>query len=141
MSQAILTGRWVVIMPGRYEPGRNCAYCGSYYDNGRCTPVACLLCRTIQCSGNGSGDGCCRLCSHGYLPGWSRTTREAQCGYAGCLQPAAGWVTRSKPACLHHATGRLAAHVAERIAYRDAGGAGHLRWEWRDYGVLVGNRA
>ncbi len=101
------TGRWVVIVDrSRYERGRNCAYCGTHYNNGACTPVACMLCGTVQCMGNGSGNGCCRLCSHGYLPGWSRTTRQATCGYARCGLPAVAWVRRGKTGCFGHAMSR-----------------------------------
>jgi len=136
------TGRWVVIVDrSRYERGRNCAYCGTHYNNGACTPVACMLCGTVQCMGNGSGNGCCRLCSHGYLPGWSRTTRQATCGYARCGLPAVAWVRRGKTGCFGHAMRQLAEQVAEQVAWRDAGGSHMIRWAWRDYGVLVGNRA
>jgi hypothetical protein len=89
-----------------------------------------MLCATPQCFQNGGGNGCCKVCHHGWLPGWSRgyspgTART--CGYKGCEnEPVA--TCRKKAVCMEHAkrikaskTQTLAEYVVERIAHRDSG--------------------
>lgn len=119
-----------------------CRYCGraSAHD---CARVECLLCGTPQCHGNGSGNGSCAVCHHGWLPGWSRThlprtyTDDGRtimaCGYKGCTEPAIA-TARKRSICRAHAA-RVKVHngltlleyVAERITARDEG-KGWERW-------------
>jgi hypothetical protein len=122
---------------GRRYDWAQCRYCGRA-QNGDCRPVACLLCSTVQCHGNGSGNGCCSVCHYGYLPGWSRTPERETCGYQSCEDSAVARVPRVGRACpfhTHQATIRFGGRtitmldwMIERVAERDAGRPEWARW-------------
>jgi hypothetical protein len=81
-----------------------CRYCGRAQSHD-CPRVECLLCGTPQCFGNGSGNGLCAICHHGYLPGWSRGYSVANartCQRAKCDAPAIA-TARRKTLCVDHA--------------------------------------
>ncbi|MDO8611103.1 MAG: hypothetical protein Q7R95_11310 [bacterium] len=75
--------------------------------------TTCLLCGTRQCMGNGLGNGCCSICYHGLLPGWSGS--EGICSYKNCGKVA---VARGKQGkryvCLEHAFKQFGNDVIER---------------------------
>ena len=134
---ATAPSRWV--RAGDLESARRyswatCRFCGRAQAQD-CPVAVCMLCATAQCHGHGGGSGCCAVCHHGYLPGWSRGhIRNARvCGYAGCENDAVA-IARKRPVCIAHAqrvkvTGglTLAEYVAVRLAHRDSG-AGWERW-------------
>ena len=136
------TRRWTLGGYARQYSWAQCRYCGRA-QNHDCQRVECLLCGTAQCHGNGSGNGCCAVCHHGWLPGWSRMhlprhyTDDGRtimaCGYAGCEGEAIA-TARKRSVCRTHAA-RVKVHkgltlleyVAEQIAARDAG-QGWQKW-------------
>ena len=137
-----LPARWSLGGLARVYSWSQCRYCGRA-QNHDCPVVECLLCGSPQCHGNGSSNGLCAVCHHGFLPGWSRTHLPRAytgdggtiiaCQYAGCDHEGIA-IARRKPVCLAHAerikVGKaetLAAYVARRIAHRDSG-AGWERW-------------
>jgi hypothetical protein len=133
----LTAGRWVM-GDRRMVSADSCSFCG-WFGNGDCAPVACLLCDTVQCHRNGTGDGCCRVCHRGFLPGWSHIGREI-CYRRSCDQKAVGRASRGSvcKACAGIIKIRdrgqsltLAAYAAERVAERDSG-KGHylLRWQF-----------
>jgi hypothetical protein len=110
--------------PSLWSLEHGCPCCGSMYGNGQkhipCEPVACMLCGSVQCHGNGLGNGCCSVCLYGFLPGWSGTSGR-QCGYAHCTEPAIAIVPGKKLACMAHAMRKVGAKVQESLALRDSG--------------------
>lgn len=122
--------RWVYGDYHHYSLTNGCPCCGSMYAEGArhipCKPVECMLCGTVQCFSNGLGNGRCKLCSAGFLPGWSRP-HDQRCGYAKCDEPAVGIVPGRKLACKSHAIGRMGGKLDACIAHRDRG-AGWERW-------------
>jgi hypothetical protein len=81
-------------------------YCVSDYDasitqvEGACLQVKCRACDAIQCHGNGTGNGCCKVCFYGRLPGWSFGREPKTCQYKGCDEPAVySRLPGSKKAC------------------------------------------
>lgn len=103
----MIAPRWSLGGYARVYSWPQCRYCGCAQGHD-CPRVQCLLCGTAQCFGNGSGNGQCSICHHGYLPGWSRSVYVKQCGYAGCESEAVA-IARRKPVCLAHA-GRIKVH-------------------------------
>ena len=122
---ALNAGRWVYqgYYGGRQYNWAQCRYCGR--GGADCQPVACMLCASVQCQGNGTE---CHVCHFGWLPGWSRGYLQEHklCGYAHCDAPAVATL-RKRRACMAHAmrvkvSGQLLAeYVAERLAHRDSG--------------------
>lgn len=119
-----------------------CRYCGRAQAHD-CATVECALCGTRQCHGNGSARGLCAVCLYGYLPGWSRHTRERTCGYKGCESAAIAFA-RKRPICLEH-TKRvrvngllLPEYVETRLTHRDSG-AGWEHWTLIDLGPVSGS--
>lgn len=94
------TARWSIGGYARQYSWPQCRYCGRAQSHD-CQRVECMLCGTAQCFGNGSGNGSCAICHHGYLPGWSRIGRTT-CGYAGCDHEAIA-NARKRPVCIAHA--------------------------------------
>lgn len=128
-----LPARWIRVID-RAPTANNCRYCLRFqsYD---CEPVACMACGSIQCHGNGSGNGCCSVCFYGYLPKWGRNAVERVCGYVRCGNEAVARGSRVGPVCFDHMarakadkTRTYAEYIAHRIAYRDSGGNGWDRW-------------
>jgi hypothetical protein len=124
--------RWTRGGYARQYSWPQCRFCGRAQTHD-CPRVECMLCGSPQCFGNGSGNGCCAVCHHGYLPGWSRIGRTV-CGYAGCDHEAVAFA-RKRPVCTGHAERVKVArglvltdYVAEQIARRDAG-KGWERWQ------------
>jgi hypothetical protein len=77
-----------------------CRFCGRAGQD--CPPAACLLCGTIQCFGNGSAQGTCSVCYHGYIPGGGRSYHD-RCGKKRCDEPAASKAPRVGQVCVGHA--------------------------------------
>lgn len=128
--------RWVMrdwLERPRRSAASVCRYCGTAQRRD-CQIVTCMLCGTPQCHANGLGNGCCKVCSYGYLPGWGRSAVLETCGYAKCDNTAVAQA-RNRPVCTGHTQrikpdGKqtLAEWVAEQLAHRDAGKG----WEhWR----------
>lgn len=122
-------GRW------RYGSARTgyawsqCSFCGRAQDRD-CEPVDCMACGSRQCFGNGSGNGCCKVCVSGYLPGWSREGDARVCGYKGCDGDAVSKAPRVGQVCGDHlARAKLDVKIAQALAVRDAG-TGWQRWRW-----------
>jgi hypothetical protein len=138
---APIAGRWVMGARMNGDLSGRCGYCGTGYGNGgNCAPVACMLCDTVQCHSNGSGNGRCKCCHRGFLPGWSGT--RAECGRTGCDAPAVADGPRG-PVCrecaetikirVSNVTHTVAGYAAHSVAERDASAAGTgRRWgaEW-----------
>lgn len=127
------SGRWVLGEVRRYAWAQ-CRFCGRAQDHD-CPAATCLLCGSTQCYGNGPD---CRVCYHGFLPGWSRPT-GCQCGHRGCATAAVARAPRVHRVCLAHArttklriggrTVTIAERAAELVAHRDSGdGWEHWRW-------------
>jgi len=129
------TGRWILGsgIPATYAWAQ-CSYCGRAQSHD-CTPVACLLCGTVQCFGNGSK---CSVCHYGRIPGWSCSSDERFCGRKGCGAPAVSSAPRVRQVCAEHAkttklrlgqrSVTIADYAIERVAHRDSGKG----WEhWR----------
>ena len=120
--------RWSLGGYARQYPWPQCRYCGRA-QNHDCERVECMLCGSPQCKDRAD----CRVCHHGYLPGWSRMGRT-ECGYSKCTEPAIAYA-RKRPVCASHAKRikvaggvTLTEHVARQIAHRDSGKG----WEhWR----------
>jgi hypothetical protein len=116
--------RWSLGGYARQYPWPQCRYCGRAQDHD-CPRVKCLLCGAAQCFGNGSGNGLCAICHHGYLPGWSRIGRTV-CARSGCEAPAVA-IARKRPLCAAHAAtvkvnGKpLAEYVRERLELLESG--------------------
>src|SRR4051812_34490156 len=122
-------GRW--IYGGHRYPYTHswphCRFCGRAATRD-CPPAACMLCGTVQCHGNSE----CKVCYHGYLPGWSRLSDARICGKKACEQDAVSKAPRVGQVCAEHATTTkvrigsrsltLAEYAAERVTDRDAGG-------------------
>ena len=53
---------------------------------GRCDKVRCMACGELRCHGEGTGNGRCKGCHYGMLPGWSGA--GGACSYQGCAVPA-----------------------------------------------------
>lgn len=90
MSATVGTGRWVYT---ERSSGTGCRYCGRFGDRD-CAPTTCLACGTVQCHGNGGGNGTCFVCHNGWLPGWSHGYSTRECGYRGCTQPTVSYAPR-----------------------------------------------
>lgn len=71
--------------PGAAVKARSCETCGSMICDGRM--ATCLGCGDSRCFAEGSGNGRCKGCGYGILPGWSGSDRS--CGYKGCTERAA----------------------------------------------------
>lgn len=114
------TERWSLGGYARQYSWAQCRYCGRAQGHD-CPRVECLLCGIAQCFGNGSGNGACAICHHGYLPGWSRIGRTT-CGYAGCEDKAVA-TARKRPVCRTHAD-RVKVHkgltLSEYVSQRTA---------------------
>lgn len=141
MTTATATGRWVASNLSTSYNWAQCSYCGRAQQHD-CPPATCLLCGTVQCHGNGGNDGTCRLCHHGYLPGWGRNHDASICGRKGCDNHAVTKAPRIGQACSDHAkvtklrigsrSITLADYAAERVAHRDSGKGDYQydRWRW-----------
>ena len=107
----------------RHTSNSGCEACGSCYGlhSGakRCGTSTCRYCGTIQCSSNGLGNGCCKVCFHGLLPGWSGS--EGICRYNGCKAEAVARGIRGKRyVCRDHAAQQFGAdYLGKRLADRD----------------------
>lgn len=75
----------------------SCLDCGRAFPSGwyqapatdyQCGKVQCQACGELRCHGEGSGNGCCKACRYGRLPGWSFSSKPSVCQYAGCESPA-----------------------------------------------------
>jgi hypothetical protein len=124
--------RWVYGNVSHYSLTIGCPCCGTMYGESAqhipCKPAECMLCGTVQCFSNGLGNGRCRLCSFGFLPGWSRPY-DQRCGYAKCNAPAVAIVTGKKLACKDHAIRKCGDAIRAAIDLRDSG-AGWQQWTW-----------
>jgi hypothetical protein len=142
MSVTTDSPRWVLNGFARQYDWAQCRFCGRA-QNHDCAPVACLACGSVQCHGNGSRDGTCAVCHHGYLPGWSRSESARVCGYAKCGKDAVATAPRVRQVCADH-LGRatvttyadrarrvvtLVEYIAQRAAHRDSG-KGWEHWRW-----------
>lgn len=69
----------------------------------RCALVRCLFGGESRCHSEGSGNGRCKACLFGILPGWSGW--DAACSYAGCSHRAVamGLPGGKRFACREHA--------------------------------------
>lgn len=86
-----------------------CIDCGRWCPSGwyqapaeanRCGKVKCMACGEMRCHGEGTGNGCCKACLFGRLPGWSFSSRPSTCMYKGCSEPAVySRLPGSKPDC------------------------------------------
>ena len=93
-----------------------CGTCWGGYPDRKCPVTTCLACGTAQCFGNGLGNGCCRVCLIGFLPGWAGT--DQPCGYAECTQRAVGRGKRNKFVCEFHLT-KQGFKLDEVLAHRN----------------------
>ena len=136
--------RWVIRdqmeRVARYD-WPQCRFCGRAQIRD-CRPVACLLCGSVQCHGNGSGNGRCKVCYFGRLPGWSGN--HGECDRASWHGTAVG-VARKCRLCRAHIEAvkygdravngysrTVAEFVAERLAHRDSGkGREHWLETWK----------
>lgn len=138
MSASTLTARWSLGGYARQYPWPQCLYCGRAQSHD-CQVATCLLCGTALCFGRGHD---CSVCHYGFIPGWSRSSYERECGRKGCDRLAVAKAPRVKQVCVEHAkttklrlVGRtivLSDYVAERLALRDAGklAVGYTRWQY-----------
>jgi len=83
-----------------------CKRCGTAGGCGSegCTEVTCLYCGTTQCSGNGLGNGQCKVCHYGFLPGWARSSGHVGCSYKGCKETPVGRFPHKGVCCARHGT-------------------------------------
>lgn len=134
MPTASASARWTYGDVNTHYAWAQCRYCGKAQERD-CTAVDCPACGSRQCHSNGSGNGTCQVCHYGWLPGWSRSAYDRECGYRGCSAPAVANAPRVKRVCAAHLDRAkvngvtLAAYIAGRVAHRDSGkGWEHFRW-------------
>lgn len=130
--------RWVYGGYAAQYRWAQCKYCGRAAST-NCDPVACLCCGTVQCFGNGGSNGRCKVCYHGFLPGWSRLGGEHLCGRKDCEGAAVTKAPRVGRVCLAHAATTklrvgtrsltIVEFAAECVAHRDSG-KGWERWRY-----------
>lgn len=118
---------------------RTCERCNSAVCSGRLE--RCMGCGIVQCHGNGLGNGCCKVCHYGILPGWSGSS--GQCSYKGCAEQGVFRHVRGKAyVCRKHASqAKIKTETLEHYAMRNAGEVIMLaqggRKSWRLSGIVA----